>query len=209
MKSIVYPFILTIVVITTVFLVFSNLEEYFTDQLNELSNYHLQFALVSFIVLASDILLPVPSSIVMYLNGYILGFTLGAVVSLAGLLVGAVLGYYIGKWSSLGAATEKNQRAQRILTTYGPMAVLVTRGIPIIAESIAIVCGYNKMPFGKYFLLNLIGYIPLCLLYAFCGRAGYDKNTFLLSFACSLVIAAAFWFFGKSYFSRSKSIVNE
>lgn len=200
MKSIIYPFVLTATLIIITFLVFSHLETYFSDTLNALSPYHLQFAIVSFVILASDIILPVPSSIVMYINGYILGLWAGALVSFAGLLVGAVVGYHIGRWSSKGFGIEKNERAQHILSTYGAVAILMSRGIPIISESICIVCGYNKMPFGKYFLFNLIGYIPLSLLYAFCGRLGYDKNTFLLSFGCSLVIAACFWFLGKSFF---------
>ena len=206
-KNLLYPFLITIMSIIIVFLVFENLEGYFSDTLNALSKHPFQFAAVSFSILMADIVLPVPSSIVMYVNGYVLGTVLGAFVSLLSLLVSALIGYYLGKITSLGLKATSDEHANTILSKYGTVAILMSRGIPILSESICIVCGYNNMPLKKYLILNLIGYIPLCVLYAFCGSIGYDENNFLISFVCSLFISVSFWFFGRAFFVDKKNII--
>lgn len=206
-KNLLYPFLITIISIIIVFLAFENLEAYFTDKLNALSKHPFQFAIVSFVILIADIVLPVPSSIVMYVNGYVLGIPLGGLISLISLSIGSVIGYYLGKLSSLGLRAQSDERSHAILSKYGALAILMTRGIPIVSESICIVCGYNGMPLKQYFIFNLIGYLPLCLLYAFCGSIGFDKNNFLISFACSLFISASFWFLGKAFVSDKKRVI--
>ncbi len=206
MKSIWYPFVVSLLLVIIVFMAYDSLEMQFTHILNNLEQYQWQFALVSFFILSADILLPVPSSIVMYMNGYVLGIIGGSLVSLVALLLGSVIGYYLGKLTSMGVKANGEERAKLFLQKYGALAILITRGVPILAESICVVCGYNKMPFKPYLLLNLIGYIPLCLLYAIFGHAGYNSNNFLLSFGLSLLVSAAFWFFGKAYLLKLQNI---
>jgi uncharacterized membrane protein YdjX (TVP38/TMEM64 family) len=55
------------------------------------------------------------------------------------------------------------------------------------------------MSFRHYFFLNAMGYIPVCFIYSICGRAGYEKNMFLLSFGSSLLVSVLFWLAGKKY----------
>ena len=198
MKKIWIQFLMVATVIIISFLIFSNLESFFSELLNGLSKKPFAYAAVSFVVLTSDIVLPVPSSIVMYVNGYVLGVIFGSIISLLSLIVSAMIGYYLGKITSSVLKTTTEMNSQKFLNKYGAVAVLLTRGIPILSESVCFVSGYNKLPFKKYVLYNIVGYIPLCILYAYCGSLGYDKNIFLLSFGCSLIIAASFWFLGKS-----------
>ncbi|MBI3235107.1 MAG: VTT domain-containing protein, partial [Bacteroidetes bacterium] len=176
------------------------------DLLNNLDQYKIQYAGISFLVLCADIILPVPSSIVMYLNGYILGIPNGALVSLIALMIGSIIGYFLGKLTSAGFKATTDEKANNLLAKYGAIAILMSRGIPMISESICIVCGYNKMPMKQYILFNFIGYIPLCILYAVCGSFGYSQDMFLLSFGFSLVISAAFWFLGKAFFVNSQNV---
>jgi uncharacterized membrane protein YdjX (TVP38/TMEM64 family) len=174
-------------------------ESFFTNLLKRAVADHTTYALFSFLILASDILLPVPSSIVMFTNGYVLGIFYGTVISLLSLVTGSVLGYYLGKFTSLGLRSGSDEKANNIVSRFGALSILITRGIPVLSETICIICGFNKMPFKKYFIYNIIGYFPLCLLYAFCGSIGIDKNIFLISFGCSILITAVFWFFGKKF----------
>ncbi|TAE80188.1 MAG: DedA family protein [Bacteroidetes bacterium] len=202
MKSIWLPFIAFFLVVIVVFIIGENLEQEFTAALSQVEHAKLQFATISFFILLGDILLPVPSSIVMYLNGYVLGILSGSCLSFVSLLAGSCVGYYLGKFTSMGVKAKKDERAHLFLLKYGAFAILITRGIPILAESICLVCGYNNMSFKQYILLNTIGYIPLCLLYAFFGQSGYDQHNFLFSFIASLLVSAAFWFLGKTYFTK-------
>jgi uncharacterized membrane protein YdjX (TVP38/TMEM64 family) len=202
-NKIIIPFIIIVSVIIISFLLFDNMESFFTNMLQQAADHVKTYILVSFFVLTSDVLLPVPSSIVMFTNGYVLGTFYGTVLSLISLMAGTVIGYYLGKFTSLGFKSKSDDKANNIVSRYGALSILITRGIPVLSETISIICGYNKMPFKTYFLYNMAGYIPLCLLYAFCGSIGYDKNIFLLSFGCSILISAAFWFFGRKFISRS------
>ncbi len=207
MKSIIYPLIISIIIVLLTFGAFHTLEDYFSDTLHLLKEYPIQFGIVSFFILASDIILPVPSSIVLYINGYFLGVIAGTIVSLSGLMVGSIIGYYIGKASSTVFISESNQKANQILRRYGPSAIFLTRGIPILSESICFVCGYNKTTLGHYLLLNLIGYFPVCLLHAIFGNMGYESSgVFLLSFGCSIALSVLFWFFGKKILAKTRLI---
>lgn len=206
MKKIALPFFITAAIVVITFLLFNDMESFFSNLLNSVSNHPKTYAGISFLILTSDIVLPVPSSIVMYINGYVLGVICGSTISFISLLVGATIGYYLGKLTSFGMKAKSDANSNNILFKYGALAILMSRGIPIISESICVVCGYNKMPFKQYLIYNLIGYIPLCLLYAFCGSVGYDKNTFFISFGFSLLISAAFWFFGRTFFLKSKNV---
>jgi uncharacterized membrane protein YdjX (TVP38/TMEM64 family) len=206
MKSIMYPLVISLLFVIIVFISFDSLESQFTHILNNLEQYKWQYALGSFFILASDILLPVPSSIVMYMNGYVLGIIEGSLLSMVSLLLGSVIGYYLGKLTSMGLKASQEEPAKLFMQKYGALAILISRGIPILSESISVVCGYNKIPFKQYFIFNVIGYSPLCLLYAICGNIGYDKNTFLLSFGFSLLISAAFYFFGKKIFLKPENV---
>jgi uncharacterized membrane protein YdjX (TVP38/TMEM64 family) len=196
-KNIIIPFIIIVSVIIVSFFLFDDLEIFFKNLLRRAGSDHTTYALFSFFVLMSDIILPVPSSIIMFTNGYVLGTAYGTAISLLSLSAGAIVGYYLGRFTSLGLRSGADDKANSILSVYGPLSILITRGIPVLSETICIICGFNKMPFKKYLIYNIIGYFPLCLLYAFCGSIGYDKNIFLVSFGCSIFIAATFWFFGR------------
>lgn len=199
MRKIWIPFIVSTLSIILLFLVAGNLEIFFTDLLNKVVQQKMYYTCASAFILASDVLLPVPSSVVMFMNGFVLGKTYGTLLSLLSVLVGATVGYYLGRFTSVGAKARVDNKANVLIEKYGPLAILLTRGIPILAESVCIVCGYNKMRFRSYLIYNTLGYFPVCALYAICGSFGYDKSVFLLAFGCSIIISLAFWFLGKKY----------
>lgn len=205
-KRIVLPFLISATLVIVTFVMFEDLERFLGALLMHMAGHKELYSWVSFFVLASDILLPVPSSIVMYTNGFALGLWQGALISLAALMLGSTIGYYLGKFTSMGVKAKDDSRASRFLEKYGIVSVLISRGIPILSESICVVCGYNRMPFRTYIILNLAGYVPLCLLYALFGSLGYDRNTFLISFGCSLLISAAFWLAGKKLFGNRLTV---
>lgn len=198
MKSILYPFLLTCLVILIIFGLFDNLETYFPQQLTALNKHHKTYALVSFVILSGDILLPVPSSIVMYLNGLVLGPFWGTLLSFIALLIGSIVGYLIGTFSSHILNKNSNEQAANLLEKYGPSILVLTRGIPVISESLCFVCGYNRVHFKTYLLFSAIGYLPVCLVYALFGSFGKsDSESFLWSFAASFVVSGLVWLFGR------------
>ena len=47
--------------------------------------------------------------------------------------------------------------------------MILSRGIPILSESICFTAGYNKMNFKVYTFLNIVGAIPISLVYGYFG----------------------------------------
>lgn len=204
-RAIIVPLIITVLLIIVIFLLFTNLESYFTNVLAAKENNQLQYALYSFGILTSDIVLPIPSSIVMYSNGLILGVYKGFLLSMMSLLSGSVIGYHIGFLSRFKRKALFEVQAARVLENHGYLAILLTRGIPILSESICIVCGYNKMRFGKYLKLNALGFIPVSAVYSVCGSIAVSKNAFLFSFSISVLVSGIFWLIGENLKSKPKN----
>ncbi|MGB3465871.1 MAG: VTT domain-containing protein [Cyclobacteriaceae bacterium] len=202
MKNIIYPIAVSIVLVSLVFVFFEDLENYLTDLLVASGEQPGRYAFISFWVLASDILLPVPSSIVMYYNGSVLGFIKGSVISLASLFISGTVGYWIGYSSAFGFSGEKNEKAEKIIRNYGSMGMILTRGIPILSESVCITAGYNRMNFRQYTLLNVIGAVPLALVYGFFGAVGKEDNLFYYSFGLSIFVSLILFLGGRKILGR-------
>ena len=198
MKRIFLPTILIIFIIILLFLSFGNLENWFELQL-DLQQHNLWiFALVSYLVLSADILLPVPSSIVMFLNGAILGIFWGSLLSLIAAMTSSLIGYFLGAQMSHFAdrffKNEETQTAQNLLKRYGWLAIIATRGLPILAETVALVTGNLRYQFRTFFWSNLVGFIPVCLIYAIAGHYSFETQSLLIAFAINILIASIFWF---------------
>ena len=200
MKQILIPLIISIVLISVVFVDFENLEGQFSEMLTAAQENPGEYSGISFLVLSSDILLPVPSSIVMYSNGLVLGLLKGTGLSLISVLLSSVIGYYLGRISAFRAKADA--RTSAIMEKYGAVGIIITRGIPILSESIVFTAGYNRLSFKLFFLLSLIGYLPVCLVYAYFGNLAQDGNMMLISFFAALLVSLVLWFFGKKMISK-------
>ena len=198
-------FLVICLLILVSYLLWGDMEVGMEQKIMALATEKRQYVLLSFLLLASDIVLPIPNSIIMYANGFVLGTINGAGLSVLSLMTGAIAGYYLGKWSTYGLRASADVKARRFWEKYGVLAILVTRGIPVISESICILAGHLRMPLGKYLLMNLLGYIPISLMFALFGGFGYNQDAFLVSLACSFVIAGVLWWAGKKWTSVTSS----
>ncbi|HYF93245.1 MAG TPA: VTT domain-containing protein [Symbiobacteriaceae bacterium] len=124
-------------------------------------------------LLIADVLLPVPSSLVMVAHGARFGVWLGAALSLAGGLGGALCGFAIGRRGGALLARfvtdAEREQAERLLARWGALAVVITRPVPIVAESVAILAGASGMGWGKLILAAIVGLLPPAILYALAG----------------------------------------
>jgi len=202
MKGILRPILISSLLVVLIFIIFSNLEGQFQVMLTQLRERTNDYIFYSILILSSDIVLPVPSSIVMYLNGSVLGLYLGFLTSYVSVILTAFVGYLLGMFTSLGVRKSKESETQAFMKKYGYLAILVTRGIPILSESVCFVSGFKRYNFKLYLLLNLVGYIPICLIYAYFGNIGGNENQFLLSFFFSILLSLTLWVFGRKLFNE-------
>jgi uncharacterized membrane protein YdjX (TVP38/TMEM64 family) len=124
-------------------------------------------------LLVGDVLLPVPSSLVMIAHGALFGIVIGAALSFVGSFVGAIVGFAIGRRGETliarFVAPDSRARADRILERWGPLAIVVTRPLPILAETTIILAGASRLGWPKATIAMVIGTLPIAILYAIIG----------------------------------------
>lgn len=151
-------------------------------------------------LLIADVLLPVPSSLVMVAHGALFGVVLGTLLSLLGSVGAAVFGFAIGrrggKLLDRVVTREERARADRLLARWGALAVIVTRPVPLLAETVAIMAGASPLGWGSVIAASLAGSLPPALLYALTGAAVVSFQSTTLMFGVVLLIAGLFWTVG-------------
>lgn len=154
-------------------------------------------ASVGITLLIADVFLPVPSSLVMIANGAVFGVILGTLLSLVGSFGAGLLGFFIGKrGGSLLARLvppEELLQADRLLEKWGNLAIIVTRPVPLLAETTAIVAGTSTMGWKNMALATILGSLPAAFLYAFTGATAANFDNVWLTFGVVLLIAGVFW----------------
>jgi uncharacterized membrane protein YdjX (TVP38/TMEM64 family) len=154
-------------------------------------------AAAAFALLAGDVVLPVPSSALMLLNGALFGPVGGALLSLAASEAAALLGWAIGRRGGRlldrAVAPEARARVAELVAARGAVAIVVTRPVPIVAETAVILAGAAGMPLGRLALAAAVGSVPPAVAYALAGAYAQSFDAGLAVFAGVLVLAAGFW----------------
>jgi uncharacterized membrane protein YdjX (TVP38/TMEM64 family) len=152
-------------------------------------------------LLIADVLLPVPSSLVMVAHGALFGVVVGTLLSLLGSTGAAVFGFWIGrrggKLLERLVTAEERERANRLLERWGTLAIVVTRPIPLLAETVAIMAGASPLSWGRMILAALAGSLPPALLYALTGASAGKFENAALMFLFVLLITGIFWMVGR------------
>lgn len=189
--------IATIAVIVGTFLVWGEAFEAWTAaQLGGYSSFTVTVA--GSALLALDIFLPVPSSLVGILLGSNAGFAMGTFAGFLGLTIGCIIGYWFGRVFGKADRPAKEivseGRAQSILDRYGLLALVMFRPVPVLAETSIILAGAAKMPFGKVLGVSAMANLGVSMLYAAIGSSlsvGTAAGLTLIAFASVLAIKVA------------------
>ncbi|MCA1568363.1 MAG: VTT domain-containing protein [Acidobacteria bacterium] len=163
-------------------------------------------------LLVADVLLPVPSIPVMVAHGALFGIMGGTLLSLLGSGGAALLGFGIGRRGGRIleqlVTPEERERADDLLRRWGMLAIIVTRPVPLLAETVTIVAGTSSLGWGRTTLAALAGSLPPALLYAITGAAAANLQNTTLVFAAVILIAGFFWVVGRRtepYLARRES----
>jgi uncharacterized membrane protein YdjX (TVP38/TMEM64 family) len=152
-------------------------------------------------LLIADVLLPVPSSLVMVAHGALFGVVLGTLLSLTGSLGAALLGFAIGRRGGRlmerVVPAEERARANYLLERWGALAIIVTRPVPVLAETLMIVAGASSMRWSRLILASVFGSLTPAFLYALTGAAVANLQSTALMFAIVLLVASLFWMVGR------------
>jgi uncharacterized membrane protein YdjX (TVP38/TMEM64 family) len=166
-------------------------------------------------LLIADVVLPVPSSLVMVAHGALFGVVVGTLLSLLGSVGAALFGFAIGrrggKVLNWMVTPAEQSRANQLLLRWGALAIIVTRPIPLLAETVAIMSGASSLGWGTVALASFAGSLPPALLYALTGAAvsGFQSTTMM--FGVVLLVAVLFWLAGRlmePFFSAKQTECN-
>lgn len=158
-------------------------------------------AVVGVSLLIADVLLPVPSSLVMVAHGALFGVVGGTLLSLLGSLGAAMFGFALGRRG--GRMLERlvtpaeRERADDLLKHWGALAIIVTRPVPLLAETVAIMAGTSSLGWARAMLAALAGSLPPALLYAITGASVANLQNTTLVFVFVILMAGVFWVVGQ------------
>lgn len=128
------------------------------------------------LALVADLVLPVPSSVVMTLSGNLLGFTLGTVVNTAGGMGAAWLGWGLSRALGRGAFTRlvgsDQPRVEAWFQRWGSWAIVLSRAVPMLTEVVSCLAGLHGVSFLRFTVLSLLGTLPVAAVYAWAGATG-------------------------------------
>ena len=151
-------------------------------------------------LLVADIVLPVPSSVVMLAHGALFGVIPGAALSLLGRTGNAVVGVLIGR----GVGNLLSRRSRRcsaadsgkgaeLVGRWGLAAVVFTRPIPVLAESTLVAAAALGLSPPAVIGAAVVGAVPEAVLYAVAGDIATSYANGAIVFVAAIVLAAAAW----------------
>lgn len=151
------------------------------------------------LLLITDVVLPVPSTLIMTGLGVIHGVAIGTLLSLIGNMGAAVFGFWIGRKSrsSLNRflSEDEHDAAALFLARWGEVGLILSRPIPVLAESVVILAGTSgAISWPMLLRSTAIGALPASLLYAWVGSTARTLESGIFVFAGVLLLAGLTWF---------------
>ena len=154
-------------------------------------------------LLAADVLLPIPSSVVMVLSGAAFGVVWGSLLSLTGSILGEWLGFEMvrrfgRRVTRSVAGDEELAQVNRFFERHGAVAVLVTRPLPIVMETMSLAAGLSRMTRRVFLIASLVGTAPIVVVYAYAGAVAREVGSLLPAAVIIVAISGAAWLWYRS-----------
>ena len=151
------------------------------------------------LLLAADIVLPIPSSIVSTSAGYLLGFALGLAAGWTGMMLACIGGYALGRYAGHGLlrrllSEEEIGLTKRDFERRGDWLIVVSRPVPMLAEASVIIAGALARPPARFLLISALSNLGIAAVYAAAGAFSAGLDSFFMAFAAAIIVP---WLYGK------------
>jgi uncharacterized membrane protein YdjX (TVP38/TMEM64 family) len=192
-KLLIFGLTLLAIILIPFFLFGSELETWIESVLKEAERRPWISALTVILVLATDVLLPVPSSMVSTAAGAVLGFWAGAFCSVIGMTASCIIGYGLGISAARGAASRwmnenELQEMEAQAVKFGDWMLVVFRAVPVWAEVTTILAGMSRMKLQRFLILTALANLGIALVYAAAGAVAQSFDNLWLVLAASIAI---------------------
>ncbi|MEO1973296.1 MAG: VTT domain-containing protein [Pirellulaceae bacterium] len=144
-------------------------------------------------LLSTDILLPIPSSVISTLSGWQLGWWRGTLSTWVGMNLGAVIGFALARrWGQPFARwfskPEDMERMQEVSDRYGPFVLVLTRAMPVFAEASVLIAGIHRLAWRRFLPAILLSNLGIALGYAAFGDFAEQHQWLPLALGVSVAI---------------------
>ncbi|TGC09092.1 TVP38/TMEM64 family protein [Methanolobus halotolerans] len=167
------------------------------ERINSLVRESGSFAAVLIILfLIIDLILPMPSTVLMTFSGAFYGTFMGTLINITGSLLASLAGFVItrklGKrWSFLD--NQEKQSMNEWFRKWGEGILILSKMIPIASETMACFAGLTRISLSHFIILSLIGIIPVSVYYAYFGSISESFSEWLLPLFFGIAIPIIVW----------------
>lgn len=125
-------------------------------------------------LLAADVVLPVPSSVLGVAAGGLFGVTAGTCISWLGMTLGCELAYHLGRRGGRGAmrrlvGAADWERVETATRRHGAAVLALFRPVPVLAEASVIFAGAARMPRGRFLTFTAAANLIVSAAHAILG----------------------------------------
>jgi uncharacterized membrane protein YdjX (TVP38/TMEM64 family) len=164
-------------------------------------------ASVVVMLLATDVFLPIPSSMVSTLAGSQLGVWNGTAAAWLGMTLGAIVGFAVARQFGPRLVTwltrpDDLRRTAALVDRLGPVLLVLGRGVPVLAEATVLWFGMHGLSWRRFLPPVLLANLGLALAYSLFGELAERYHSLPLGLAVAIALpvlmVAAFRAFTRS-----------
>ena len=149
-----------------------------------------------FVLVVSDIVLPIPATAVMAALGIVYGPVVGGLISALASMTAGTIAYAVFRAFGRGVAERLAGRdalaaAERLFRRWGGWIVAASRWMPVLPETIAGLAGLARMPFPLFLSALACGALPMGLIAASIGHFGAERP--ILALLASALLPLVLW----------------
>ncbi|MEM7417914.1 MAG: VTT domain-containing protein [Gemmatimonadota bacterium] len=149
-------------------------------------------------ILALDVLLPVPSSIVSTLAGAALGWPLGTAASAIGMSLGCGLGYVLGARGGRPSIVRwvgevETARFDTLMDRHGSWTLVLCRAVPVMAEASVLLAGAARLGWSTFLWATVLPNVGIALVYSVIGSNALGGPHFLMAFLVAIGLPGVAW----------------
>jgi len=152
----------------------------------------LTFGLTGAALLISDVLLPIPSSIVGILLGARLGFLTGFICIFSGLMAGSAIGYASGRWLFAPLQAHAPKTPTLVL-------LFVSRPVPVFAEALIVAAGATRIGFTRSMLACATGNIVYAAVLSGNGATFIPAGWTTPGLSLAMALPAGAWYLWRRF----------
>jgi uncharacterized membrane protein YdjX (TVP38/TMEM64 family) len=157
------------------------------------------------VLLIADIVLPVPSTVVMSALGWMYGWWIGGLICAAGSMLSGMIAYAACRWIGRGAARwiageDGLRRGEEVFEKRGGWLVALSRWMPVLPEAVACLAGLSRMRWRVFLPALACGSVPTGFVFAAIGHMGQKDPVWAIILSC--VVPVMLWLGGARVLKR-------